>query len=127
MNEVPSSLHSNQKLALESIATAMFSSPSLEELLKVFLTSLGAHLAVDRVAILKFINQQEGKILVEAISPNFRGIKIKHIRSPILGSIRFQTILAIALPLGQIHLKIWTYMRIGKNPSYSHDVSTNSI
>jgi hypothetical protein len=75
MNEVPSSLYFNQKLGFESIATAMFSSASLEDLLTFFLTTLGTHLAVDRVAIFKFINQQQGKILVEAISPNLQSIK----------------------------------------------------
>jgi len=69
----------NQKLECESIATAMFSSNSPEELLKVFLTSLGDRLGVSRVGIYQFTNQatnqDDGIVLVDAISPNIQSIK----------------------------------------------------
>lgn len=75
MNGVPNFFDPSEKLEYESIATAMFSSNSPEELLKIFLTSLGDHLDVNRVAIYQFTNQDEGIVLVEAISPNIQNIK----------------------------------------------------
>ena len=62
-------------LGLESIATAMFASSSIEDLLKIFLISLGERLDANRVAIYHLQNDQEGKILVEAISPNIESIR----------------------------------------------------
>ena len=44
-------------------------------MLKIFLTSLGDRLDVNRVAIYQFTNQGEGIVLVEAISPNIQSIK----------------------------------------------------
>jgi hypothetical protein len=75
MNGVPSFFDPSKKLECESIATAMFSSNSPEELLKIFLTSLGDRLDVSRVAIYQLTNQYEGTVLVEAISPNIENIK----------------------------------------------------
>lgn len=75
MSEVFSSWDFNEAIGVESIATAMFSSTSPEELLKIFLTSLGEHLAVNRVGIYQFINQNEGRILVEAVSASCSSIK----------------------------------------------------
>ncbi len=75
MNGVSSSFAPSENLEYESIATAMFSSNSLEELLKIFLTSLGERLAVSRVAIYQLTNQYEGIILLEAISPHIQTIK----------------------------------------------------
>ncbi|WP_434686571.1 GAF domain-containing protein [Pseudanabaena minima] len=75
MNGVPAFLDPTEKLKCESIATAMSSSSSPEELLKIFLTSLGDLLDVNRVAICQFTNQDEGIVLVEAISPNIQSIK----------------------------------------------------
>ncbi len=75
MDEVFSSWDSGEAMGVESIATAMFSSTSPEALLKIFLTSLGEKLATNRVAIYQFIDQNEGKILVEAVSPNCPSIK----------------------------------------------------
>lgn len=77
MDEALSSLPSSEALKVESIAKAMLLSNSIEELLQIFLNSLGEILSVNRVAIYHFINQQEGKILVEAISPNCQSIKDK--------------------------------------------------
>jgi hypothetical protein len=68
MNGVTAFLDPTEKLKYELIATAMFSSNSPEELLKIFLTSLGDHLGVSRVAIYQFTNQYEGIVLVEAIA-----------------------------------------------------------
>jgi hypothetical protein len=75
MNGVTAFLDPTEKLKYELIATAMFSSNSPEELLKIFLTSLGDHLGVSRVAIYQFTNQYEGIVLVEAIAPNIQSIK----------------------------------------------------
>ncbi|PZO35747.1 MAG: hypothetical protein DCF19_23145 [Pseudanabaena frigida] len=76
MNEVPSSLQPiSLLLGVESIATEMFSSPNLEELLKTFLVRLGESLDVSRIIIYHLHNNQEGNILVEAISPNIQSIK----------------------------------------------------
>ena len=75
MNEVPPSLPPISSLGLESIATAMFASSSIEDLLKIFLISLGERLDASRVAIYHLQNDQEGKILVEAISPNIESIR----------------------------------------------------
>ncbi len=75
MNEVPLSLPPISSLGLESIATAMFASSSIEDLLKIFLISLGERLDTSRVAIYHLQNDQEGKILVEAISPNIESIR----------------------------------------------------
>ncbi len=62
-------------IGIDAIAVAMVASNSLEDLLKTFLTVLGENLAVDRVAIYQFINQYEGRILVEAIASNLISIK----------------------------------------------------
>jgi len=75
MDEGFSSWDSSEAMGVESIATAMLSSTSPEALLKVFLTSLGEKLASNRVAIYQFINHNEGKILVEAVSPHHISIK----------------------------------------------------
>ncbi len=75
MNEVPPSLPPISSLGLESIATSMFASSSIEDLLKIFLISLGERLDASRVAIYHLQNDQEGKILVEAISPNIESIR----------------------------------------------------
>jgi len=75
MNEVPLSLPPISSLGLESIATAMFASSSIEDLLKIFLIGLGERLDANRVAIYHLQNDQEGKILVEAISPNIESIR----------------------------------------------------
>lgn len=75
MDEVFSSWDSSEAIGVESIAAAMFSSANPEELLKIFLTSLGGNLAVNRVAIYQFINHYQGKILVEAVSANYQSIK----------------------------------------------------
>lgn len=77
LSSLDSNLGSNQVIEIESIAAAMLSSASPEELLKIFLTTVGNHLAVNRVVIYQFINKWEGKILVEAISPNCQSIKNK--------------------------------------------------
>ena len=63
------------KLESGSIAKAMFSSNSPEELLRIFLTSLGDRLAVSRVALYQLTNQDEGIILVDAVSSNIQNIK----------------------------------------------------
>ena len=75
MNGVPNFFDPNEKLECESIATAMFSSNSPEELLKIFLTSLGDRLDVSRAAIYQFTNQEQGIVLVDAILPNIQSIK----------------------------------------------------
>lgn len=75
MDEVFSPWDFSEAMGVESIATAMFSSDSPEALLKIFLTSLGEKLVSNRVAIYQFINPNEGKILVEAVSPNCSSIK----------------------------------------------------
>ncbi len=75
MNGASTFFDPSDKIESGSIATAMFSSNSPEELLKVFLTSLGERLAVSRVAIYQLTNQHEGIILVDAISPNIQNIK----------------------------------------------------
>ena len=75
MNEVPPPLQPSEKLGLEAIAIAMFSSSSLEDLLKIFLTSLGERLGISRIAICHFVNLQEAKVLAEAISINTQSIK----------------------------------------------------
>jgi len=75
MNGVPAFIDHSEKLACESIATAMIFSNSPEELLKYFLTGLGERLAVSRVAIYQLTNQHEGIILLEAISPHIQNIK----------------------------------------------------
>ena len=75
MNEVPLYLPPISSLGVESIATAMFASSSIEDLLKIFLISLGERLHANRVAIYHLENDQEGKILVEAISPNIESIR----------------------------------------------------
>ena len=77
MHEALSSLESQQVIEIEEIATAMLASASPQELLKIFLITVGKHLAVNRVVIYQFINQREGKVLVEAISPNCQSIKNK--------------------------------------------------
>ncbi|MBD2177875.1 GAF domain-containing protein [Pseudanabaena sp. FACHB-1998] len=79
MNEaLPSVQHSaqpsNQSL-VDLIAKAMLSSNSLEDVLKVFLSSLGEHLEANRVAIYHLTEPQQGEILVEAISANIQSIK----------------------------------------------------
>lgn len=75
MNEIPSSLYSNLKLEHELIALAMLSCQSPEELLKIFLTSLGSKLNASRIVIYQMLNTQQGYILVEAISPDVQSIK----------------------------------------------------
>ncbi|MBD2187399.1 GAF domain-containing protein [Pseudanabaena mucicola] len=75
MNEIPSSLYSNHKLEHELIALAMLSCQSPEELLKIFLTSLGSRLNASRIVIYQMLNTQKGHILVEAISPDVQSIK----------------------------------------------------
>lgn len=75
MEEAFSSFSFGEELEVESITTAMLSSASLEEVLKIFLVNLGEKLAVDRVAIYHFINSQEGKILIDAVSPQVLSIK----------------------------------------------------
>jgi hypothetical protein len=75
MNGASTFFNSSDKIECGSIATAMFSSNSPEELLKIFLTSLGDRLAVSRVAIYQLTNQDEGIVLVEAVSPNIQNIK----------------------------------------------------
>ena len=75
MNGASTFFDPSDKIESGSIATEMFSSNSPEELLKIFLTNLGNRLAVSRVAIYQFTNQDEGIVLVEAISPNIQSIK----------------------------------------------------
>ena len=75
MNGASTFFDPSDKIESGSIATAMFSSNSPEELLKNFFTSLGDNLAVSRVAIYQLINQDEGIVLVEAVSPNIQNIK----------------------------------------------------
>jgi hypothetical protein len=75
MNGASTFFDPSDKIESGSIATAMFSSNSPEELLKIFLTSLGDLLAVSRVAIYQLTNQNEGIILVDAVSPNIQNIK----------------------------------------------------
>jgi hypothetical protein len=75
MNGASSFFDPSENLEYESIATAMVSSNSLEELLKFFLTGLGDRLAVSRVAIYQLTNQYEGIVLLEAISPHILNIK----------------------------------------------------
>jgi hypothetical protein len=75
MNGASTFFDPSDKIESGSIATAMFSSNSLQELLKIFLTSLGDCLAVSRVAIYQLTNQDEGIVLVEAVSPNIENIK----------------------------------------------------
>ncbi|BBC25315.1 GAF domain-containing protein [Pseudanabaena sp. ABRG5-3] len=75
MNEVLSSWDSSEGIGVESIANAMFSSTNPEELLKIFLTSLGGNLAVNRAAIYQFIDHNQGKVLVEAVSQNYQSIR----------------------------------------------------
>jgi HAMP domain-containing protein len=75
MNGASTFFDPSDKIESGSIATAMFSSNSPEELLKIFLTILGERLTVSRVAIYQLTNQNEGIILVEAISPNTQNIK----------------------------------------------------
>ena len=75
MNGVPLFFDPSENLEYKSIATAMLSSNSPEELLKFFLISLGERLAVSRVAIYQLTNQYEGIILLEAISPDIQNIK----------------------------------------------------
>ncbi len=75
MNEVPSFSDSSKKLEFEAIVTAMLSSTSPEDLLKIFLTSLGEHLDVSRAAIYQFTSRSEGIVLVEAIAPDVQSIK----------------------------------------------------
>lgn len=75
MNEIPSPLYSNHKLEHELIALAMLSCQSPEELLKIFLTSLGSRLNASRIVIYQMLNTQQGHILVEAISPDMQSIK----------------------------------------------------
>ena len=75
MEEALSSVSSGEELEVESITAAMLSSNSLEEVLKIFLVNLGEKLAVDRVAIYHFISSQEGKILIDAVSPEILSIK----------------------------------------------------
>jgi GAF domain len=77
MNWASTFFDPSEKIESGSIATAMFSSNSPEELLKIFLTSLGDCLAVSRVAIYQLTNQDEGIVLVEAVSPNIQNIKNK--------------------------------------------------
>jgi hypothetical protein len=75
MNGASTFFDPSGKLESGLITTAMFSSNSPEELLKKFLTSLGDRLAVSRVAIYQLTNQDEGIVLVEAVSPNIQNIK----------------------------------------------------
>jgi GAF domain len=75
MNGASTFFDPSDKIDSGLIATAMFSSNSPEELLKIFLTGLGERLEVSRVAIYQLTNQNEGIILVEAISPNIQNIK----------------------------------------------------
>ncbi|GBO54057.1 diguanylate cyclase/phosphodiesterase with PAS/PAC sensor [Pseudanabaena sp. lw0831] len=75
MNGASTFFDPSDKIESGSIALAMFSSNSPEELLKIFLTSLGDRLAVSRVAIYQLTNQDEGIVLVEAVSPNIQNIK----------------------------------------------------
>jgi hypothetical protein len=75
MNWASTFFDPSEKIESGSIATAMFSSNSPEELLKIFLTSLGDCLAVSRVAICQLTHQDEGIVLVEAVSPNIQNIK----------------------------------------------------
>ena len=75
MNGASTFFDPSDKIESGSIATAMFSSNSPEDLLKIFLTSLGERLAVNRVAIYQLTNQGEGFVLVEAVSPNIQNIK----------------------------------------------------
>lgn len=79
MNEDLSSLEYSaqrvEKPLIESIAKAMLSSGSLEDVLKVFLSSLGQHLEANRVAVYHLQTSQQGEILVEAISANIQSIK----------------------------------------------------
>jgi hypothetical protein len=75
MNGASTFFDPSDRIEIGSIATAMFSSNSPEELLKIFLTSLGDLLAVSRVAIYQLTNQNEGIILVDAVSPNIQNIK----------------------------------------------------
>ncbi|OIP68771.1 MAG: hypothetical protein AUK48_15200 [Oscillatoriales cyanobacterium CG2_30_44_21] len=75
MEEVLSSFFSGEAPEIQSITAAMLASSSLEETLKIFLVNLGEKLAVDRVAVYHFINSQEGKILIDAVSPEVVSIK----------------------------------------------------
>ncbi|PZU93523.1 MAG: hypothetical protein DCE90_16230 [Pseudanabaena sp.] len=75
MEEALSSFSFGEELEVESITAAMLSSTTLEEVLKIFLVNLGEKLAVDRVAVYHFISSQEGRILIDAVSPNFLSIK----------------------------------------------------
>ena len=75
MNGASTFFDPSDKIESGLIATAMFSSNSPEELLKIFLTSLGDRLAVSRIAIYQLTNQDEGIVLVEAVSPNIQNIK----------------------------------------------------
>ena len=77
MKGVPLFLGSREKLETKTIAAAMFSSNSPEELLQVFLTNLGEELLVSRVAIYQFTSQYEGIVLLEAVAPNIQSIKNK--------------------------------------------------
>ncbi len=75
MNGAATFFDPSEKIESGSIATAMVSSNSLEDLLRIFLTSLGDRLAVSRVAIYQLTNQNDGIVLVEAVSPNIQNIK----------------------------------------------------
>jgi GAF domain-containing protein len=77
MIEVPSSLPRASALGSEAIASAMFLSQNLEDLLKIFLVGLAENLAANRVAIYHLQNDREGEILVEAVSPDILSIKNK--------------------------------------------------
>ncbi|NUN64129.1 GAF domain-containing protein [Pseudanabaena biceps] len=79
MDEVPPFFSFGDNLEVETIAAAMFSSSSPEELLQIFLVDLGDKLGADRVAIYHFCNSSDdlevGKILVDAVTPKFLSLK----------------------------------------------------
>lgn len=79
MDEVLPSFSFGDDLEVETIAAAMFSSSSLEELLQIFLVDLGDKLGADRVAIYHLCSLsgdlEVGKILVDAVTPKFSSLK----------------------------------------------------
>jgi hypothetical protein len=67
---------SDRPCNLDYLATEMFNSHSIEELIRNFLFNLGECMQCDRIAICREINHQQVQVLAEAISPQV--ISIKH-------------------------------------------------
>ncbi|MDX2255684.1 MAG: GAF domain-containing protein [Pseudanabaenaceae cyanobacterium bins.39] len=68
-------IHNDNISNLDDLATDMFNSHSIEELVRRFVLHLGKYIECDRIAICRKIDPQQVQVLTEAISPKVCSIK----------------------------------------------------